>query len=231
LKLSKFLLTLCLCVCALSGFAVDKVVLGKLGQSLEATPIYSNTNTRARVYYRIKPYEYIVVKPTRYKAWYSVLLQNGRYGYVKADKVAELPYEVTSDKPAVAPRVSGSTSRSAAAAHSLNYIGTPYVWGGTDPSKGLDCSAFMKTVFGKIGMNLPRTAAEQVRVGQAIQRLEDLQPGDRLYFWSSKRNKIGHTGVYLGNGWFCHASSSNGKVVTDYLGKKHWLDILVAARR
>jgi cell wall-associated NlpC family hydrolase len=210
-----------------------KVVLGKLGQALEGTPIYSNTSTRAKVYYRVQAYEYLVIKPTRYSAWMAVLLQNGSYGYVPAEKVCQLPYEVTTDKPVVASRVSSPPSRSlsALADYSLNYLGTPYKWGGTNMEAGVDCSGFVKGLFGQIGVALPRTAAEQVRVGQPIHRLEDLQPGDRLYFWSSKRNKVGHTGMYLGRGYFVHASSSNGKVVTDYLGKKHWLDILVAARR
>lgn len=64
-----------------------------------------------------------------------------------------------------------------------------------------------------------------------ITKLEDLQKGDRLYFWSKSRNKIGHTGVYLGNGYFVHSSSGKGKVTTDYLATPKWLNILVAARR
>jgi cell wall-associated NlpC family hydrolase len=154
---------------------------------------------------------------------------------VPASKVAVLPYQVTANAPTTTTRSSAaslpSRSKQALADYSLNYLGTPYKWGGTDMNNGVDCSAFMKGLFGKIGMSLPRTAAEQVRVGQAIYRLEDLQPGDRLYFWSSKRNKVGHTGIYLGRGYFVHASSGNGKVVTSYLGGKYWLQTLVAARR
>ena len=79
-------------------------------------------------------------------------------------------------------------------------------------------------------MKLPRTAAEQALVGQPVCRLEDLQSGDRLYFWEKKRSKIGHTGLYLGNGYFVHSSSGNHGVATDYLTPR-WRAILVAARR
>ena len=68
-------------------------------------------------------------------------------------------------------------------------------------------------------------------MGQQITRLEDLQAGDRLYFWENKRGKIGHTGIYLGKGYFVHSSVGNHGVATDYLGSKNWLKILVAARR
>lgn len=64
-----------------------------------------------------------------------------------------------------------------------------------------------------------------------ITRYEDLQPGDRLYFWSTSRNKVGHTGIYLGNGYFSHSSTTNGGVATDNLGNPHWQKMLVAARR
>ncbi len=217
-----------------------RVVLGKLGQAIKETKILSKPGGRA--YYTAKPYEYLVLKTSDRPNTYKVLLQNGRDGYVSTDDVAKLPYDVT--RPATTSRSlpanttsrSGTTSlssrtRAGVADYSLNFTGTPYKWGGNDPNKGIDCSAFVKYLYGQIGVSLPRTAAEQVNVGQPIARLEDLQPGDRLYFWSSSRNKIGHTGIYLGNGYFCHATSSKGKVTTDYLGTDKWLKILVAARR
>ncbi|MFX8899346.1 NlpC/P60 family protein, partial [Acinetobacter baumannii] len=67
---------------------------------------------------------------------------------------------------------------------SFRYIGTPYKWGGQSLTGGIDCSAFVQTLYGKEGIALPRTAREQALVGQKVERLEQLQPGDRLYFWS-----------------------------------------------
>ena len=82
-----------------------------------------------------------------------------------------------------------------------------------------------------VGGTPPGPAAGQALVGKKTPRLEDLQSGDRLYFWENKRNKIGHTGIYLGNGYFVHSSRGHNGVATDYLGQQKWLKILVAARR
>jgi cell wall-associated NlpC family hydrolase len=213
----------------------EKKVLGKLGQATEKTPIYSKMSTKARVYYRVKAYEYLVVTDSSRDNWMKVLLQNGQYGYVPADTVAKLPYEVTMEVQPKSRTSRGATltagSRGAAAEAGLQFRGTPYVWGGNDLNRGIDCSGFVKNLMGAVGLNLPRTAAEQALVGQPITRLEDLQKGDRLYFWENKRNKIGHTGIYLGNGYFVHSSRGKNGVDTDYLGSQKWLKILVAARR
>jgi cell wall-associated NlpC family hydrolase len=217
----------------LPAFA-QKVVLGKLGQALAKSAIYSRPSGRAHVYYHVKPFEYLVLQPAKSATFYKVLLQNGSYGYIPMSQVAKLPYDVTADRNAPSSRDTSflsSRSRGAMAQYAMQFKGTPYVWGGNDPTRGIDCSGFVKFLYGKIGLQLPRTAAEQVNVGQRIARLEDLQPGDRLYFWSYKRNKIGHTGVYLGNGYFVHSSVNHNGVDTDYLGTKKWLAILVAARR
>jgi cell wall-associated NlpC family hydrolase len=213
--------------------ATQKVMLGKLGQALKAATIHSSASSKSRAYYKVKPYEYLVLKPSSSSTWTRVLMQNGIYGYVKTSLVASLPFDVTMDMPAGARgnTALASRSRADAANYGLQFRGTPYKWGGNDPLSGIDCSGFVKFLYGQIGLNLPRTAAEQAKYGQAITKFEDLQPGDRLYFWDSKRNKIGHTGVYLGNGIFVHSSAGKGGVSTDFLGESKWRSILVAARR
>jgi len=235
----RLLLTAIFLVTGLRSAWADPVI-GKLGQAIRATRIYAAPNSRSRVYYSLKPYQYVIINPSKYDKWLKVRMQNGRDGYVVAEAVARLPYTVTlnSTQPsrhssanrgqAVVP---GSGVGSALANYSLRFVGTPYKWGGNDLLNGVDCSGFVKQIYGQIGVNLPRTAAQQVFVGTPIRRLEDLQPGDRLYFWDHKRGKIGHTGMYLGRGYFVHSSSSKGAVTTDYLGQERWLKILVAARR
>jgi cell wall-associated NlpC family hydrolase len=232
LRLALFLTAL---VAALPAFA-EKKVIGKLGQATEATPIFSSMTKRAHVYYKVKQYEYLVISSAPRDNWMRVLLQNGQYGYVPAETVAKLPYEVTAEVPrysAMSSRgaVATPSSRSSIANYGLNFVGTPYVWGGNDLNHGIDCSGFVKKLYGMVGVSLPRTAAEQALVGQPITRLENLQSGDRLYFWENKRGKIGHTGIYLGNGYFVHSSRGHNGVATDYLGQQKWLRILVAARR
>lgn len=222
---------LLLCVLSACSFG-EKIVLGKLGQVTEPTKIFVRPDNDSQVCYKIKAYEYIVLRPMS-KTWMKVLLQNRQFGYIQTDTVAMLPYQVTVDAPSrdYTPPM-GSRSTAAAAQYALNFVGTPYVWGGNDPKHGIDCSGLVQQMYGEVAhIQLPRTAAEQATVGMPVRRLEDLRPGDRLYFWEAKRGKIGHTGIYLGKGYFVHSSRTHNGVATDYLGSKKWLNILVAARR
>ena len=213
----------------------SRVILGKLGQVKATTPIYAQPTQRSRVFYAAKPKEYLIVKKARTTGWLQVLMSTGQYGYAKTATVDQLPYDVTGNPAKPSVRRNGYlASRGGAAAvadYSMNFQGTPYVWGGNDELNGIDCSGFVKKMYGTIGVPLPRTAAEQALVGQPIYKLEDLRKGDRLYFWDKKRGKIGHTGMYLGDGRFIHSSSGRRGVATDYLGTQRWLKILVAARR
>ena len=231
------------CVLALAGAASassGKKVLGKLGQALRDVGIHSRMSDGSHVYYRTKQFEYLVVNPTREAEWTSVVLQNGSKGYIPTDAVAVLPYNVLQNAPARESRDDSLASRGGnylppgpsgdVAGLATQYIGTPYKWGGDDLGAGIDCSGFVKKMFGSIGVDLPRTAAEQALVGEPITRLEYLQRGDRLYFWEAKRGKIGHTGIYLGNGYFVHSSHGKGGVATSALTRS-WIKILVAARR
>jgi cell wall-associated NlpC family hydrolase len=237
------LIGVALCLVAIVGTASasgGKRVLGKLGQALRDVGIHSRMNDGSHVYYRTKQFEYLVVNPTRSAEWTSVVLQNGSKGYIPTDAVAVLPYNVLQNAPQRSSRSNDLASRGSnylppglpgdVAGLATQYIGTPYKWGGEDLGSGIDCSGFVKKMFGEIGVNLPRTAAEQALVGEPITRLEDLQRGDRLYFWEAKRSKIGHTGIYLGNGYFVHSSSGKGGVATSPL-TRGWVKILVAARR
>jgi cell wall-associated NlpC family hydrolase len=229
----RLFVVLAVLVLPLSGFASNKKVLGKLGQAVKTANIHASPKTNSRVYYKLQPYEYLVLQPAS-NGWAKVLLQNGKFGYVKEEVVARLPYDVIHEPvqqaggSQLASR--GGDARSVIAGASLNYTGTPYKWGGNDPNFGIDCSGFVKYLYGKIGISLPRTAAQQALVGKPITRYEDLRPGDRLYFWENKRNTIGHTGIYIGNGYFTHSSRGRGGVSTDYLSEK-WRKMLVAARR
>ncbi len=217
--------------------ATEKV-LGRLGQALKAGAIYSSPSSKARVYYKVKTYEYLIVRDTKNTSWVGIVMENGRLGYAPATRVAKLPYQVTSgsvQKNIPAPVKSGGAApdnaRGEIASYALKFIGTPYKWGGNNLESGIDCSGFLQQLYGKIGVNLPRTAAEQSKVGKNITKLEDLQAGDRLYFWDAKRGKVGHTGIYMGNGYFVHSSTNNHGVDTDYLGEKRWREKLVYARR
>ena len=207
-----------------------KVVLGRYAQVRYGTGIHAGPSAGSRTYYHTQANQYLVVKPYNDK-WCAILMQGGLWGYGLTDAIEIMPFEVVRDATRGNEPPLGSRSRVDMVRQSLRYVGTPYKWGGNDINYGIDCSAFVKKMYGQVGLNLPRTAAEQALVGQPITRLEELRTGDRLYFWSKKRGKIGHTGLYVGNGMFVHSSSNHKGVATDDLRQGNWLNILVAARR
>lgn len=113
-------------------------------------------------------------------------------------------------------------------AHALTYLGTPYVYGG-ESRRGIDCSSLVQHSFAACGYRLPRTAAEQAKVGIKVEPT-DLQAGDRLYF-SASGTRIDHTGLYMGNGLFVQASGSGRAVIVSRLADRRNWNIYVCARR
>lgn len=107
------------------------------------------------------------------------------------------------------------------------YIGVPYVFGGTTPD-GFDCSGFTRFVYGQSGIFLPRTADAQYGVGQPVS-YNRLQAGD-LVFFSTYEEGVSHSGIYLGNGQFISATSSQGVAIAS-LGSGYWGARYIGARR
>jgi cell wall-associated NlpC family hydrolase len=107
----------------------------------------------------------------------------------------------------------GATAETAVVDAATNYLGVPYLWGGTDPTKGLDCSGFTQRVFADVGITIPRTSSQQATAGTAVPSLADARPGDLVFFdYTSSRPGIDHVGVYLGNGKMI-SSPQEGDVV------------------
>jgi cell wall-associated NlpC family hydrolase len=84
----------------------------------------------------------------------------------------------------------------AVVADAKKYLGVPYLYGGTDPSKGLDCSALVQRAYADLGVSLPRTSQEQATVGTAVPSLAQAQPGDLVCFGDPAT----HIGIYAGAG-------------------------------
>lgn len=102
---------------------------------------------------------------------------------------------------------------SAVVAKAREYLGVPYLWGGTDPSKGLDCSGFTQLVYKSMGIDLPRVSSQQATAGTAVGSLAEARPGDLLFFdYSPSRPGIDHVGIYVGDGQMV-AAPQPGEVV------------------
>jgi peptidoglycan DL-endopeptidase CwlO len=112
-----------------------------------------------------------------------------------------------------------TASESAVVSEAQKYIGVPYVWGGTDPAKGLDCSGFTRLVYGNLGIELPRTASQQATAGKAVASLDDARPGDLVFFdHSPARPGIDHVGIYVGGGKMIAAPQEGESVKVQDVG-------------
>ena len=142
--------------------------------------------------------------------------------------VGETTYSALLGKamPAMVSRGSNYISRRVVAT-SMQYIGVPYVFGGTSPA-GFDCSGYVRYVFAQAGISLPRMADEQYYMGTPIASNE-LRAGD-LVFFSTYEYGPSHVGIYLGDGNFINASSSRG-VAIDSLSSSYWGSCYIGARR
>jgi len=107
----------------------------------------------------------------------------------------------------------------------LQYLGIPYVWGGSSPSTGFDCSGFIMYVFAQIGVSLPHHAASQFAYGTPVSR-EQLEPGDLVFF-----DGLGHAGIYIGGGQFVHAPHTGDVVKISSLYDSWYSATWVGGRR
>jgi len=96
--------------------------------------------------------------------------------------------------PATVP-ASGAATGNDVVAMAKKYIGVPYVWGGTNPATGMDCSGFTQRVFKDLGIEIPRVVSDQMRQGTPVASLAEAKPGDLLVSFGGD-----HISIYLGNG-------------------------------
>ena len=125
--------------------------------------------------------------------------QAGEESYTTANKLVEPSdnqacyYTLTSVKSGVP----GGEVRSSVVEFASQFIGNPYVWGGTSLTEGADCSGFVQSVYKEYGVDLPRVAADQAQYGTKI-TVEDAQPGDLIFY--ARDGYVYHVVIYAGNG-------------------------------
>ncbi len=106
----------------------------------------------------------------------------------------------------------------------MQYLGVPYVWGGSSPS-GFDCSGFVMYVYAQVGVSLPHYTGAQWSDGVPVSR-SDLQPGDLVFF-----DGLGHVGIYIGGGQFIHAPQTGDVVKISSLDDGFYAATYDGARR
>ncbi len=177
----------------------------------------------------------------------EIIVQTGRGASQQSNNVnlTSQQYQISSDS---------QIARAQILEKSKDYLGIPYVWGGTS-SSGLDCSGFVQSLYRQFGYNLPRTSKEQSKVGKLVSR-QELLPGDLLFFDTTnarnssdittpsleisyaievangtKTNVVSHVGMYIGNGKMIHASSGDGYITYADLNVSYYKNRFMNARR
>ena len=111
------------------------------------------------------------------------------------------------------------------------YLGVPYKWGGTTRA-GMDCSAFVRTIFRKTyGIELPRTVRQMYGLGRTVSQRQNLKPGDLVFFRNTSSGPgVSHVGIYLSKERFAHVGMSTGATITS-LDHPYFYRRYVGARR
>ncbi len=180
-------------------------------------------------------------------AWFKVVF-NGETGYISPDYVTVVKYENAASAPAAsgasAPVIPAEANTSITASavasatgtrqqileYAANFLGCKYVYGGNTP-KGFDCSGYVKYVFSNFGISLTRTSSSQYSNSARIKKSE-LQAGDLVFFSQSRgSSKVGHVGIYVGNGQFIHAAAPGKGVRYDSMDDSYYSSHYVGSGR
>lgn len=163
-------------------------------------------STDAKIWTQISNNEkYPVLK--QIDGWVEIELEENSSAFVSTDYIDvryALP-EAIKFSPLEEKANAQSSLRTQIVNYALQFLGNPYVWGGTSLTKGADCSGFTMSVYSKFGVGLPHYSGSQAGMGKAV-KSGDMKPGD-LLFYASSGGKINHVAMYIGNGQIVHAAS------------------------
>ncbi len=183
-----------------SQVSVYGVVTAETGVKLrKEASLISNTLT-------VLPYGTEVNVDRVGQEWVRVITDGGLKGYVSADYLSVREGVRTT-------RSAGTGKGAEVVAYGKQFIGTPYVWGGTNLKTGVDCSGFVYSVYKNFGITLNRSSASMASNGVEVSK-SDLQAGDLVFFNSGGNSSISHVGIYCGDGTYVHSTDGKGNGVT-----------------
>ena len=131
------------------------------------------------------------------KAYISTRDNNVEVRYALNEAIKFSPDEIAASNAA--------SLRSRIVNYALQFVGNPYVWGGTSLTNGVDCSGFTMKVLQNFGVSLPHYSGSQAQMGKGIKSSE-MRPGD-LIFYAGSNGRVNHVAMYIGNGQVVHAAS------------------------
>ena len=141
-----------------------------------------------------------------------------------------IPDSSESDSESDAPYYDNASIGQQMADKALTYNGYPYVWGGASPSTGFDCSGLVYYIAKCFGYNIPHGSTSQYAHGTYVEKA-DLLPGDFVFFENTYTEGISHVGIYIGDGKFIHASTSETGVKISSLSETYYINHYYGARR
>ena len=149
----------------------------------------------------------------------DVAIQEAETAQAEADAAAQAQADAAAQATQSSTSDSSSTSgtRQSIVNFALQFVGCPYVYGGTSLTNGAACSGFTQSVMANFGISIPRTAGAQSVGGRAVS-LSNIQPGDLLFYSGSGDYGIGHVTMYIGNGQVVHASTSRTGIIVSDIG-------------
>ena len=165
--------------------------------------------------------------------WIKVGDDDGHTGYVKSEVITlKNGTKPANAVPAASQSASASTKASQIIAYAKQYIGTPYVYGGTSLTSGVDCSGFTYSIFKNNGITINRSSRDQYSNGTAVNSKAELLPGDLVFFNTGGNSSISHVGMYIGNGQYIHSTDGGNRgVCISNLNEGYSANNYVGARR
>jgi len=202
-----------------AGAFANVLNASRLAEALQAKGLDANYYAAEPGLYRVRFGDF----PTREAA-------RARAEALKSAGVIQDFHLVAPEEPTLAgpvPRNAGEL-RANLVATARNYLGVPYLWGGAS-ARGFDCSGLTMAVYRLNGLELPRTSRDQYEAGRGT-ALDQLRPGDLVFFATGQSGEASHVGLYLGDDCFIHAPGRGRRIALDRLGDPYFRDRFLGAR-